>query len=296
MGTRMSWVEDFNGFDTIALTLLDQDEFAIAYSNYSNQNAVTANNVAYIAPSLTPRSKVNTWRFEGTQLITSFRCKSRLQSIWRGPGYIRNYGFSDIHKYVVAGPTSTSFLQRIQVKWRTPLSKHPVSWLITPSLLTVSVTVYHLAVWKLEYSARDAYGPAIGGWPTTQPLNPAFWHKVTEIFVSNDSLFQKYNAFKTRGVSVPACTGDCKTTTICNLRALRAENGCVSGVILLTPQFWHWLLSSDKHVATPGFNFRRRDEAAGIMEHDHCEGRGLRHIFMGSAAKLVSPSCDLRLY
>lgn len=87
--------------------------------------------------------------------------------------------------------------------------------------------VPRLAVWEQEYSARDTYGPAIGGWPANQSLNPAFWHQVTEAFETNDALFQQYISLKTRGVGVTPCTGTCKTTTICNLRALRAENGCV---------------------------------------------------------------------
>lgn len=85
-----------------------------------------------------------------------------------------------------------------------------------------------MATWKQEYSARDTYGPAIGGWPSNQSLSPTFWHEVTEAFETNDALFQQFNSFKTRGVGVVACTGDCKNTTICNLRALRTENGCVS--------------------------------------------------------------------
>ncbi|CAA7268234.1 unnamed protein product [Cyclocybe aegerita] len=129
-------------------------------------------------------------------------------------------------------------------------------------------------VWKQEYSARETYGPAIGGWPATQSLNPSFWHRVTDAFVSNDALFQTFNAFKTRGVNVSPCTGACKTNTVCNLRALRAENGC--------------------HPITPGLNFRRdgdededEDEEVSIENlrlrashiDNHCEGVGMRHIF-----------------
>lgn len=84
------------------------------------------------------------------------------------------------------------------------------------------------ATWIPEYSARDVYGAAIGGWPSTQSLNPAFWHKVTEAFALNDTLFQQFISYKTRGFNVVPCTSGCKTDTICGLRALRAENGCVS--------------------------------------------------------------------
>jgi len=95
------------------------------------------------------------------------------------------------------------------------------------SNLTNLETVY-LAIWQLEYSARDLYGPAIGGWPATDSLSPAFWHKVTEAFAVNDTLFQEFNALKTSLDEVVPCDAACKATTICNLRALRAENNCVS--------------------------------------------------------------------
>ena len=85
-----------------------------------------------------------------------------------------------------------------------------------------------IASWNLEYSARHVYGAAIGGWPANQSLTPAFWHRVTEAFVSNDLLFQQFVSFMTRGFNVSSCTDRCKTDKICGLRALRAENGCVS--------------------------------------------------------------------
>ncbi|TFK38175.1 Metallo-dependent phosphatase-like protein [Crucibulum laeve] len=117
--------------------------------------------------------------------------------------------------------------------------------------------------WKVEYSARETYGAIVaGGWPATQSLNAAFWHKVTEAFVTNDVAFQEFIGFKTRGVDVEACTGDCKTTTICGLRAMRAENNCVT--------------------TQPGINFRRRDlesEHTTLSHDDHCEGAGLGFIF-----------------
>lgn len=90
----------------------------------------------------------------------------------------------------------------------------------------------NLASWKVEYGARDVYGAAIGGWPATESLNPAFWHIVTEAFAKNDTIFQLYNSFKNRGFDTAVCDGDCKTETICNLRAMRAENNCVCSVLV----------------------------------------------------------------
>ncbi|KAF9542904.1 sphingomyelin phosphodiesterase [Agrocybe pediades] len=184
------------------------DEFAIAYSNYSNQNAVTADSIAYIAPSLTPRSANPTFRIY------------------------------DIDPDTYEVMDSRTFLSDMSAP----------SFQISP-------------VWQQEYSARDTYGPAIGGWPASQSLSPAFWHKVTEAFETNDALFQEYISLKTRGVNVASCTGDCKSTTICNLRALRAENNC--------------------DVATPGLNLRRDTGELDLTERgfaDHCEGTGIRTI------------------
>ncbi|KAF4583315.1 hypothetical protein EYR38_002064 [Pleurotus pulmonarius] len=80
--------------------------------------------------------------------------------------------------------------------------------------------------WKLYYSARAAYGPLVSGLKASDPLGPAFWHKVTEGFERNSTAFDMWNTFQSRGAKVQACDAECKKTTICNLRALRAENNC----------------------------------------------------------------------
>ncbi|KAF5311082.1 hypothetical protein D9619_007799 [Psilocybe cf. subviscida] len=200
-----------------------KDEFAIAYSNFSNQNAATADSIAYIAPSLTPREANPTFRVYDIDPDTYEVMDSRTF-------------FSDMN--------DSSF--------RTS------------------------PVWKLEYSARNTYGPAIsGGWPASQSLSAAFWHKVTEAFEANDALFQQFVSFKTRGVAVSPCTGTCKSTTICGLRALRAENNC--------------------NVVTPGFNFRR-EEAEDLQQHGEihsCEGTSVRSIFMSAAKSIQSGSRNL---
>ena len=78
------------------------------------------------------------------------------------------------------------------------------------------------------YSARDTYGPLVSPpLPPTQPLSPAFWHNLTVAFENNDAAFQLYNERLSRSGMVQSCTGDCKTTTICGLRAARSENNCV---------------------------------------------------------------------
>ncbi|KAK6980676.1 Metallo-dependent phosphatase-like protein [Favolaschia claudopus] len=85
--------------------------------------------------------------------------------------------------------------------------------------------------WNLYYSARATYGPLVG-LPPNEPLSPAFWHNLTEVFVANETAFQMFNTFISRGGAVTPCTGgdagDCKNTTICDMRAFRSENNCVS--------------------------------------------------------------------
>lgn len=85
-----------------------------------------------------------------------------------------------------------------------------------------------IAIWELYYSARDTYGPLVPSLTESEPLSPAFWHNLTEVFVSNDTAFQMYNTFLSRGGAVAACTDTCKTAAICGMRAMRAENSCVS--------------------------------------------------------------------
>lgn len=82
------------------------------------------------------------------------------------------------------------------------------------------------ATWELYYSARQTYGPLVDLSPT-QSLNAAFWHNVTEVFATNDTAFQLYNTFMTRGGKVIPCEGSCQSAAICDMRAMRAENNCV---------------------------------------------------------------------
>ncbi|KAJ7198282.1 sphingomyelin phosphodiesterase [Mycena pura] len=118
--------------------------------------------------------------------------------------------------------------------------------------------------WSLLYSARATYGPLVG-LAKTAPLAPAFWHALTAAFATNDTAFQLFNTLRTRGGAVTPCADPaCVNTTICDLRALRAENNC--------------------DVPTPGLSLRRRGAASGAALVSHasaCEGVGLADIFTG---------------
>ncbi|KAJ4490159.1 sphingomyelin phosphodiesterase [Lentinula aciculospora] len=82
-------------------------------------------------------------------------------------------------------------------------------------------------IWTLYYDARETYGPLVG-LPATSELTPAFWHNLTEVFVANDTAFQMFNTFLSRGGDVAPCTDadNCKNTTICDQRAFRSQNNC----------------------------------------------------------------------
>lgn len=92
--------------------------------------------------------------------------------------------------------------------------------------------------WARLYSAKEAYGAALGVTDPAAELTPAFWHNVTALFEADDDAFQAYVARKTRGYDVSACAGDCKTAEICQLRAAQAQYNCIA--------------------VTPGINLRRR--------------------------------------
>ncbi|KAJ7767552.1 sphingomyelin phosphodiesterase [Mycena olivaceomarginata] len=150
----------------------------------------------------------------------------------------------------------------------TPTSGNPAFKLyeIDPDTFEVMDASVIFTKWGLYYSARDTYGPLVGLAPT-EPLSPAFWHNLTEVFATNETAFQMFNTFLSRGGAVGACDSDCKNTTICDMRAFRSENNC--------------------DTPAPGFSLRRR---AAIVPHDFdaCEGTGLAQIFAHMAGESQS--------
>lgn len=131
--------------------------------------------------------------------------------------------------------------------WRTKVDIFP-SWPQGPwnelfvfllnYICNISLTRDILARWDLYYDAREAYSPSIGGWPTTSSLNPAFWHKVTEAFETNESSFQVYETLRQRGLDPVQCDAECKRVAICDMRAARVENACVCYFLLFRAVHW----------------------------------------------------------
>lgn len=107
--------------------------------------------------------------------------------------------------------------------------------------------------WEALYSIKDTYGSLLGYTDPSAELTPAFWHNVTEVFESDDTVFQEYYARKTRDYSTSTCTGDCKTTEICQLRAAQSQYNC-------------WTVS-------PGINLKKskakRDIGDGVVIDGH---------------------------
>ncbi|KAF9031644.1 sphingomyelin phosphodiesterase [Hymenopellis radicata] len=124
--------------------------------------------------------------------------------------------------------------------------------------------------WNLYYSARETYGALVDLEPT-EPLGPAFWHRVTEKFEADDEAFNMYIRFMQRDYNVEPCDAECKKETICGLRAMRSEDNCVTGSTLA--------LEARKPGTTP------RNSSA---HYDTCDGSGLLHILAKAIGAMTS--------
>lgn len=109
-----------------------------------------------------------------------------------------------------------------------------------------SPTYQSSPTWEKLYSVKETYGAALGYTDSTAELTPGFWHNVTALFESDDTIFQEYYARKTRDYSTATCTGDCKTSEICQLRAAQAQYNCAT--------------------VTPGINLRKRRQMKRYIE------------------------------
>lgn len=106
--------------------------------------------------------------------------------------------------------------------------------------------------WEKLYSVKETYGALLSP-PVTDSsaeLTPSFWHNLTVLFENNDAVYQAWYARRGRDYSDATCTGDCKTSSICQLRASQSQYNCVT--------------------VSPGINFKR-DE---LTTHTHGECGG----------------------
>ncbi|EEA25335.1 hypothetical protein TMatcc_006440 [Talaromyces marneffei ATCC 18224] len=136
---------------------------------------------------------------------------------------------------------------------------------ITTYIADMSDPNYQTAgpTWTKYYSVKEAYGPLVTP-PLTDAsaeLTPAFWHKLTEVFSSNQTAFDEYHVRKTRGYDLSSCTGTCATQDICQLRAAQAQYNCVT--------------------VSPGVHFKRDDVETDVAHGAHgdsCEGSPAKSI------------------
>ena len=87
-------------------------------------------------------------------------------------------------------------------------------------------------VFKLEYSARDTYGPPVS-WPADAPLNATFWYQVTVAMEKDISLVTLQNQLQGKSsIMSPNCTtAQCQQARVCYMRSGSAALGrqCIPG-------------------------------------------------------------------
>lgn len=163
----------------------------------------------------------------------------------------------------------------------TPTSGNPTFRVYSVDPVTFAVldyTVYYTnlssptyqggPVWEKLYSVKEAYGSLLTP-PYTDPaaeLTPAFWHNVTVLFENDDAVFQTWYARRGRDFSDATCTGTCKTTFLCELRASQSQYNC--------------------GTVSPGIHFKRdsSDVSTAHSSHSDCEGSAIIPILGGLTA------------
>lgn len=122
--------------------------------------------------------------------------------------------------------------------------------------------------WEVLYGVKEAYGSLLNYTDPAAELTPAFWHNLTELFESDDAVFQEYYARKTRNYGSSACTGDCKTTEICELRAAESQYNC--GTI------------------KPGINLRRSKARRGVGDGGVVDAHGFHECESSSVVPVMA--------
>ncbi|KAK4047454.1 hypothetical protein OIV83_005366 [Microbotryomycetes sp. JL201] len=217
------------------------DEFEIAYPDYNDRRADTANGIAYIAGALTPAS--TWWQLAHEKLCTD------LLDLKGGNPVFRVYDI-DPDTYEVMD--------------------------FTPYYANKTDPTYQFdPQWRPYYSARLDYGayldPPIG---KHDSLNGKFWHRVTEVFEKNETAFQLFNTRLSRGGKVEDCSGSiCKNNTICMLRAMRSESNCA----VIQPGLSFKDRKRDTEAVTEPQRGEGEESFAQSKQHDffECEGPGL---------------------
>ena len=182
----------------------------------------------------------------------------------------------------------------------TPTSGNPTFRVYSVDPVTFGIldyTVYYANIssqsyqsgptWEVLYSVKEAYGSLVNP-PVTDAsaeLTPAFWHDLTVLFEENDDVYQTWYARRGRDYSEATCTGTCKTTSICQLRAAQSQyNWYVSATCRppLLPQAQIVDMYSFSATISPGINFKRDTSNTTAIPHGDCEGSVAIPIFSSS--------------
>ena len=74
--------------------------------------------------------------------------------------------------------------------------------------------------WEFEYSARQTYDPN-GTLEKDAPLSAAFWHDVTEMIATNETVFETYTDLRTKKFRpYSPVTGAARNLTLCGIRSM----------------------------------------------------------------------------
>jgi len=158
--------------------------------------------------------------------------------------------------YIAPALTPTSGNPTFRVYSVDPITFAVLDYTVYFANLT-SPTYQSGPTWKKLYSVKEAYGslltPPVTN--TAAELTPAFWHNLTVLFEEDDDLYQTWYARRIRDYSSVTCTGTCKTSSICGLRASQSQYNC--------------------GTVSPGINFKRDDSSSIEDAHSECEGSGI---------------------
>ncbi|KAK2603211.1 hypothetical protein N8I77_009685 [Diaporthe amygdali] len=122
--------------------------------------------------------------------------------------------------------------------------------------------------WEVLYSVKEAYGSLLGYTDPAAELTPAFWHNLTELFETDDTVFQEYYARKNRNYGSSTCTGDCKTTEICELRAAQSQYNC--------------------GTVSPGINLKRSKAKRGVGDGEVVDAHGFHECEASSVVPVMT--------
>jgi sphingomyelin phosphodiesterase len=173
----------------------------------------------------------------------------------------------------------------------TPTSGNPTFRVYSVDPVTFAIldyTVYYANIssltyqsgptWEKLYSVKEAYGSLLTP-PVTDAsaeLTPAFWHNVTELFENDDAVYQEWYARRTRDYSFATCTGSCKNTSICELRASQSQyNWYVCSLPFPHLLVFYLGTNTNSGTVSAGINFKRDTITTTTTDHSECEGSAI---------------------